>query len=154
MADNVIGLTTEIEKLLGGPIDKLRTVPQAFKTDYVLIEVLAGDMIYSLHRDTQTHEITLEGERWAGPLEIEAFKNEALPQADDPADDRTIEGIIMELLDGTCDGEDFPEMANSRCQAFQDAGMLTRDAGVVLKLDDGSEFQVSIIQSKRARQAL
>ncbi len=151
MADNVIGLTTEIKELLGGPIDKLRTVPQAFKTDYVLIEVLAGDMIYSLHRDTQTHELTLEGERGAGPLEVEAFKNEALPQADDPATERTIEGILMELIDGTCDGEDFPEMQNSRCQAFEDAGLLTTDNGVVLKLDNGSEYQISIIQSRRAR---
>ncbi len=150
MADNVIGLTTEIEELLGGPIDKLRTVPQAFKTDYVLIEVLAGDTIYSVHRDTHTHELTLEGERGTGPLEAQAFKNEALPPVE-KATDRTIEGILMELLDGTCDGEDFPEMMNSRCQAFEDAGVMTRDSGVVLKLDDGSEYHITIQQSRSAR---
>ncbi len=153
MADNIIGLTAEIEQTLEQPIDKLRTVPQAFKTDYLLIEVLAGDSIYAFHRDTETHEITLEGERGAGPLEVEAFKNEALPQADDPATERTIEGILMELIDGACDGEDFPEMTNSRCQAFQDAGLLTRDNGVVLKLEDGSEYQIAITQSRRARRS-
>ena len=152
MADNVIGLTTEIEELLGKPINKLRRVPQPFREDYVVIEVLAGESIYTLHRDLNTNEITLEEQRATGPLEAQAFKNEALPPVE-KATDRTIEGILMELLDGTCDGEDFPEMMNSRCQAFEDAGVMTRDSGVVLKLDDGSEYHITIQQSGRARKA-
>jgi len=31
---------------------------------------------------------------------------------------------------------------------FADAGLMTNNAGVVLKLGDGSEFQVTIVQSR------
>lgn len=31
---------------------------------------------------------------------------------------------------------------------FQDAGFLTNDKGLVIKLKDGSEFQVTIVQNK------
>ncbi len=97
--------------------------------------------------------MTRSARRWAASfLLMGAFclADEAAPPVE-KATDRTIEGILMELLDGACDGEDFPEMTNSRCQAFEDAGLLTTDNGVVLKLDNGSEFQISIIQSRRAR---
>lgn len=33
---------------------------------------------------------------------------------------------------------------------FKDAGVLTTDKGIVLKMEDGSEFQITIVQSKRA----
>jgi hypothetical protein len=30
---------------------------------------------------------------------------------------------------------------------FEDAGLMTRNAGLVVRLEDGSEFQLSIVQS-------
>ncbi len=36
----------------------------------------------------------------------------------------------------------------SRIQTFQEAGLLTRDKGLVIKLPDGNEFQITVIQSK------
>ena len=34
---------------------------------------------------------------------------------------------------------------------FEAAGVLTANKGLVVKLDDGSEFQLTIVQSKEAR---
>lgn len=31
--------------------------------------------------------------------------------------------------------------------SFEDAGILTRNRGVVLRMNDGSEFQITIVQS-------
>ncbi|MGI6189769.1 MAG: hypothetical protein GX041_09950 [Clostridiales bacterium] len=36
----------------------------------------------------------------------------------------------------------------SRIQTFQEAGLLTRDKGLVIRLPDGNEFQITVIQSK------
>ena len=38
-----------------------------------------------------------------------------------------------------------------RVVSFESAGVLTNNAGVVVTLEDGSEFQVTIVQSERAR---
>ena len=31
---------------------------------------------------------------------------------------------------------------------YEEAGMLTRDSGLVVKTNDGSEFQITIVQSR------
>lgn len=31
---------------------------------------------------------------------------------------------------------------------FEEAGLMTRNAGIVVRLDDGSEFQVTIVRSR------
>lgn len=36
-------------------------------------------------------------------------------------------------------------------KTFEEVGMLTREAGLVVAMQDGSEFQVTIVQSKAAR---
>lgn len=36
-------------------------------------------------------------------------------------------------------------------RTFADVGLLTRDDGIVVRLSDGSEFQVTVVQSKQAR---
>jgi hypothetical protein len=47
--------------------------------------------------------------------------------------------------------EDGDEMAVQSVSTFDDAGLLTRNKGLVIRLEDGSEFQVTIVQSQRAR---
>jgi hypothetical protein len=37
-----------------------------------------------------------------------------------------------------------------RVRSFRDEGVLTDNAGIVVTLEDGSEFQVTIVQSERA----
>lgn len=46
-------------------------------------------------------------------------------------------------------GLDAPKLVSVK--TFAQAGLLTRDKGQVLKFADGSEFEVTITQRKRAR---
>ena len=64
---------------------------------------------------------------------------------------------VLDTLAG-CDADDLAAMdldaalplVNSQVQSFEQAGILTRDAGLVLTLADGSEYQVTVIRSKGA----
>jgi hypothetical protein len=40
-----------------------------------------------------------------------------------------------------------------RASTFDETGLLTRDEGVVVKFRNGAEFQITVVQSKRARYA-
>jgi len=57
--------------------------------------------------------------------------------------DIDIETMLYELLQ---DEEAAPEVAKVR--TFEEAGVLTSNRGVVVRADDGGEFQISIVQSR------
>ncbi len=59
-------------------------------------------------------------------------------------DEYDIETLISESLNLHADeaGEQI------RIRTFAEADLLTRDAGLVLRMDDGSEFQVTIVRSR------
>lgn len=51
-------------------------------------------------------------------------------------------------------GEEEAQTASAtvtRIRTYSDAGMLTMNRGLVVRLDDGTEFQVTIVQSDRGR---
>ena len=50
------------------------------------------------------------------------------------------ETLLTALLDGDLDVRD--------ARSFDDAGLMTRNEGVVVELEDGSEFQITIVQSR------
>ena len=54
-----------------------------------------------------------------------------------------IETMLYELLQ---DEDAVPEIVKVR--TFEEAGVLTRNRGVVVGTDDGSEFQICIVQSR------
>ncbi|MFZ2874497.1 MAG: hypothetical protein WAZ94_08435 [Phycisphaerales bacterium] len=56
-------------------------------------------------------------------------------------DDITLADIARDLVD------DVEGMSSA--VSFADAALLTRSAGVVIRTQDGAEFQVSIVQSRR-----
>ena len=64
--------------------------------------------------------------------------------------ERKMERILMELMEGIADDEDLqasldlPALANARVKTFADAHLLTRESGIVLALADGSEFQIAV----------
>lgn len=58
--------------------------------------------------------------------------------------DRDVSDDWKEEFDG--DGA----LANCRVTSFEAGGYLTRDAGVVVRMADGSEFQITIVQSRNA----
>jgi hypothetical protein len=41
-------------------------------------------------------------------------------------------------------------LSEASVSTFGEAGLLTSDAGIVLRLEDGTEFQLTIVQSRRA----
>ena len=51
--------------------------------------------------------------------------------------------IVSTLLEH---GDELPEFAS--IHSFADAGIMTTDSGFVLRLKDGSEYQVTIVRSK------
>ena len=62
---------------------------------------------------------------------------------------------IKSLLEFVQDDEDVredhglpDEFETARIRTFDEVGMLTRDAGLVVKLSDGRTFQVTVIQSR------
>jgi len=54
-----------------------------------------------------------------------------------------METMLYEALQ---DDETFPEA--NRVRTFEEAGVLTRNRGVVVRTADGSEFQICIIESR------
>ena len=62
-----------------------------------------------------------------------------------------MEDVLLEIInDGETEylNEDGEEIRIKSVCTFDTAGLLTRDRGVVVKLEDGSEFQVSIVKSR------
>lgn len=58
--------------------------------------------------------------------------------------------VIEDLLRAVAEDEegDAEELHGGRLASFRRAGLLTRNEGVVVTLADGSEFQVTVIQSR------
>jgi len=67
--------------------------------------------------------------------------------------ERKMERTLLELFEDIASDEelqaslDQPALANAQVKTFEDAGLLTRDRGIVLSLEDGSEFQITIVQT-------
>jgi hypothetical protein len=62
-------------------------------------------------------------------------------------------GLIVDLIeaDAECDEEDSvggPELRDARLELFGDAGIMTRDEGLVVRLADGTQFQVTVVESR------
>jgi hypothetical protein len=70
--------------------------------------------------------------------------------------ERKMERALLELFEDIASDDelqaslDQPALPNARVKTFEDAGLLTRDRGIVLSLEDGSEFQITIVQSARS----
>ncbi len=66
-------------------------------------------------------------------------------------EDRFTEETLQEgLRQLITDGCDCLEICweNLRVQTFDEAGLMTRNSGLVISLPDGSEFQLTIVRSR------
>lgn len=54
--------------------------------------------------------------------------------------EQDIEGLLIERLSDQDDARGIT--------TFEDAGVMTRNKGVVLRMEDGSEFQITIVRSR------
>ena len=75
-------------------------------------------------------------------------------------DEQQLQDCLVELFEQLAlmgRGGDYPDdlpeelSAVSHARTFEDVGVLTNSAGLVLRMTDGSEFQITIVQSRQAR---
>ena len=62
--------------------------------------------------------------------------------------EKTIEDALNLLISGELELVDTALGEVSNIKTYAEAGILTRDSGLVLRMEDGSEFQITIKQSK------
>ena len=62
--------------------------------------------------------------------------------------EKTIEDALNLLISGELDLVDTALGEVSNIKTYAEAGILTRDSGLVLRMEDGSEIQITIKQSK------
>ena len=55
------------------------------------------------------------------------------------------------LAEGLDVNESFDPDGIREVGTFEEAGVLTRDQGLVVRMDDGTEFQITIVRSRRGR---
>jgi len=70
-------------------------------------------------------------------------------------DERELASVLLMLFDQCADAgsddveEGWPEeLAGCRTTSFEEEGLLTSDHGLVLRLEDGSEFQITVVKSR------
>lgn len=56
--------------------------------------------------------------------------------------------VLIQTEQLTVPAEDGQEIQVSRVRGFAEAGLMTRDNGLVLTFSDGSEFQLTIVRSR------
>ncbi len=63
-------------------------------------------------------------------------------------------GLLVDLieadanLDDDADSIGGPELRDVRVELFGDAGVMTRDEGLVVTLADGTQFELTAVQSR------
>ncbi len=68
-------------------------------------------------------------------------------EEDSEIDEWIVQDALMGMLYGDWNVEDTA-LEGCRVRTFEDAGVMTYNKGVVVTLPDGSEFQVTIVQSR------
>lgn len=64
-----------------------------------------------------------------------------------PANDESIEGLLLSLLDE--DGDLTPaDLGVESVETLEDAGVFTKNRGLVVRLRNGREFQVTVVRSR------
>ena len=67
--------------------------------------------------------------------------------------DEDIQHLLLAILEDSDVQEIFTELEEvKRVETFERASLLTRDKGVVLRLNGGAEFQITVVQSKEGRE--
>ena len=62
-------------------------------------------------------------------------------------DENVVQDALFGMLCGDWAVEDTA-LESCRVSTFRDAGVMCNDAGLVLRMPDGSEFQITILQSR------
>lgn len=68
---------------------------------------------------------------------------------DEQTDEQSFEVDLLDLLEGSTRDDEF-DVGIEHVTSFAAAGVLTRNAGLVVRLRSGDEFQITIVQSRRS----
>ena len=68
---------------------------------------------------------------------------------DEEEDDRDPEVVFEDYLLDHIQDLDVEGVHVARVYSFEDVGVLTRNRGIVVKMDDGSEYQLTIVKSRQ-----
>jgi hypothetical protein len=68
----------------------------------------------------------------------------ACPKDDEVCTSEQMQNALVALLQDAGDVELYPWLENAQIQTYADGGYLTRDAGMVVQLDNGERFQITI----------
>lgn len=80
-----------------------------------------------------------------------AAERDLLPDAPDPEiSDEMIEQYLRDLIEAEESDERIADQIHS-ATSYEDAGILTTDRGIVLRMADGSEYQITIVQRRGPR---
>ncbi len=60
----------------------------------------------------------------------------------------TLQDGLMELILGAADDSFGIDWEDARIRTFEQAGVMTYNKGLVISLPDGTEFQLTIVQSR------
>jgi len=63
-------------------------------------------------------------------------------------DEKTFEQNLIALLPHLMLDDDGDDVEIESARSFEDLGVLTNNKGLTITMDDGSEFQISIVRSK------
>ena len=64
-------------------------------------------------------------------------------------DEQTFQDSLKEILESLEEQDCISELEVRRVSTFEEAGVMTRNAGLVVRLKDNSVFQVTIVQDHR-----
>lgn len=60
-----------------------------------------------------------------------------------------VQTVLSEALDLVANSDDADLLAGlAAVRTFEDSGVLTNDDGLVLRFEDGTEFQVTVVRSR------
>lgn len=62
-------------------------------------------------------------------------------------DEEVVEEALSLILNGLCEVDDT-SLLGCTIRTYEDAGVLTRNRGLVIQLPGGDEFQLTIVQSR------
>jgi len=70
--------------------------------------------------------------------------------------EKDLANCLIELVESdhfgiVADCADVPDRAVRDAVSYQDAGILTNNAGLVVRMDDGSEYQITVVRSRGPR---
>lgn len=64
-------------------------------------------------------------------------------------DEQTFQNALKEILESLEEQDCVSDLEVKRVSTFEEAGVMTRNAGLVVRLKGGEKFQVTIVQDHR-----